>query len=56
MIEYIKIWIALKADKRAVTALEYALIAAAIAGVIVTSASTIGTNISTKFTALAGQI
>jgi pilus assembly protein Flp/PilA len=56
MIDYIKTWIALKADKRAVTALEYALIAAAIAGVIVTSAGTIGTNISAKFTSLAGSI
>jgi hypothetical protein len=44
MIDYIKTWIALKADKRA------------IAGVIVTSAGTIGTNISAKFTSLAGSI
>ena len=56
MIEFIKTWVELKADKRAVTALEYALIAALIAGVMVTSVTSIGTNLSTKFTALAGQI
>jgi Flp pilus assembly pilin Flp len=56
MLDYIKTWIALKTDERAVTALEYALIAAAIAGVIVLSAGSVGTSISTKFTSLAGSI
>ena len=56
MIEFVKAWVELKADKRAVTALEYALIAALIAGVMVTSVTSIGTNLNTKFTSLAGNI
>ena len=56
MIEYLKAWVELKTDKRAVTALEYALIAALIAGVMVTSVTSIGSNLSSKFTTLAGNI
>ncbi len=47
---------ALKADRRAVTALEYGLIAALIAAVIVGAVSSLGTDISTKFTNLASDI
>jgi pilus assembly protein Flp/PilA len=53
MVEYIKAWVALKGDKRAVTALEYGLIAALIAAVIVGAVTTLGTNISTKFSTIA---
>lgn len=39
-----------------VTAIEYALIAALIAGVIVVAVTSLGTNITTVFTTLAGKI
>ena len=47
---------ALKIDRRAVTAIEYALIAALIAVVIVTAVSTLGTSISTTFTNVASEL
>ena len=56
MIAYFKIWLELKTDKRAVTALEYGLIAAVVAAVMVVGAGTLGTSLSTRFTALAGQV
>jgi pilus assembly protein Flp/PilA len=56
MFEYLMIWTRLKTDRRAVTALEYGLIAALIAGVIVTAVTLVGTTLTTKFTALAGFI
>lgn len=56
MIEYVKTWLELKTDKRAVTALEYGLIAALIAGVIVTAVTTLGKDISATFTTVATAI
>jgi len=56
MIEYVKAWLELKTDTRAVTALEYGLIAALIAAVIVTAVSQLGTSLSSKFTTIGGQI
>ncbi len=56
MIAFLKTWIELKTDKRAVTALEYGLIAAVIAAVMVVGASTLGTNLSSKFVTLAGTV
>ena len=56
MTEFLKAWAALKADTRAVTALEYALIAALIAGVMVVGVTAVGTGLSTTFTTLAGNI
>lgn len=56
MIEFVKTWIALKADKRAVTALEYGLIAALIAAVLVTGVTSIGTNLSTTFVNVATKL
>ena len=50
MLEYLKTWLELKADRRAVTALEYGLIAAAIAAVIATTVFSLGTNLNTTFT------
>ncbi len=56
MIEYLKTWLELKTDRRAVTALEYGLIAALIAGVIVGGVSAVGSKLSTAFTTIAGQL
>ena len=47
-----RVWLSLKTDRRAVTALEYGLIAALIAGVIITAVTTLGTNISATFSAI----
>ena len=46
----------LTSDRRAVTALEYGLIAALIAVVIITALGTIGTNLATKFQAIASNM
>ena len=43
-------------DKRAVTALEYGMIAALIAAVIVTGVTTLGTTLNTKFSNLATSL
>ena len=40
-------------DESGATAIEYGLIAALIAVVIITALSTIGTNLNTKFTSIA---
>jgi pilus assembly protein Flp/PilA len=56
MFAYLMIWTQLKTDRRAVTALEYGLIAALIAGVIVTAVTLIGTNMAATFNTLAGKV
>ena len=48
MYEYIKTWLELKTDKRAVTALEYGLIAAAVVAVGLAGFSAVGTNLALK--------
>lgn len=49
MIDHVRTWLALRRDVRAVTALEYGLIAALIAVVIITAVTTLGTNLTTTF-------
>jgi pilus assembly protein Flp/PilA len=56
MFEYLATWMQLNTDRRAVTALEYGLIAALIAGVIVTAVALVGTNLTTTFNSVAGKI
>ena len=56
MYEYIKTWLELKTDKRAVTALEYGLIAAAIAAVSLAGFTTIGTNLNAKLANVATKL
>ena len=53
---FLKTWLTLKTDRRAVTALEYGLIAALIAGVIITAVTTLGTDISGTFTKIATAV
>jgi pilus assembly protein Flp/PilA len=48
--------IALKSDRRAVTALEYGLIAALIAGVIITAVTSLGKDINTTFATVGNSI
>jgi Flp pilus assembly pilin Flp len=50
MLEYMTTWIQLKTDRRAVTALEYGLIAAAVAGVLVAAMALFGPALTGVFT------
>ena len=47
---------ALKLDQRAVTAIEYALIAALIAVVIIGAVTTLGKNVSNTFNTVASEL
>ena len=53
---YLKAWRRLKTDRRAVTALEYGLISALIGGVIIAGVTLVGTNLNTKFSAIAAAV
>jgi Flp pilus assembly pilin Flp len=46
MFEYLKTWLQLHADRRGITALEYAAIAGVLVAVVVTAATTLGGDIS----------
>ena len=52
MIEYIKTWIELKTDRRAVTALEYALIAGVIVATILVGFKVLAGDMSAKFNSI----
>jgi len=56
MFAYLMTWMQLNTDRRAVTALEYGLIAALIAGVIVTAVALVGTNLTSTFSTLATKV
>lgn len=56
MIEIVKTWLALKSDRRAVTALEYGLIAGVLVAGIAAAVGVMGTNINALFTTIAGQL
>ncbi|MEJ0015833.1 MAG: Flp family type IVb pilin [Acetobacteraceae bacterium] len=56
MFPYLMTWMQLKTDCRAVTALEYGLIAGLVAVVIVTGVTLVGTNLSAMFTTVAGKV
>jgi pilus assembly protein Flp/PilA len=43
-------------DERGATAIEYGLIAALIAVVIITGVTAVGTNLSTTFTTISGKL
>jgi pilus assembly protein Flp/PilA len=61
MLTYVRTAIALKlhdlkVDRRAVTAIEYALIAALIAVVIIGAVTTLGHNVSNTFNSVANEL
>ena len=56
MLSYLKTWLALKTDRRAVTALEYGLIAALIAVAISGVVTTLGTKLAGVFTTISGSL
>jgi len=55
MIEY-NAWLELKTDRRAVTALQYALIAGVIGATILTGFNVLATDMSTKFNSICGNL
>ena len=55
MVEFLKIWLALRSDARGVTALEYGLIAALIAAVIITAVATLGNDLTNTFNSIANS-
>jgi Flp pilus assembly pilin Flp len=56
VIEYLKTWIELKTDRRAVTALEYALIAGVIVATILAGFQVLATDLSNKFSDIGGSL
>lgn len=54
--EYLKLWLLLKADRRAVTALEYGMIAALIAATIVAAVTYLGNSVSNTFNYIASTV
>ncbi len=53
---YLLAFLRLKLDKRAVTAIEYALIAALIAVVIIGAVSSVGKNVSNTFNRISSEL
>ncbi len=56
MLEYVKAWVELKTDRRAVTMLEYAIMGSLIAAVLVVAVPILTTAVKTEFTTIAGNI
>ena len=56
MVHTIRAWIAFRNDRRAVTALEYGLIAGVLAVVVVTAFNTLGTGLNTAFSSIVSQL
>lgn len=56
MIEYLKAWLQLKTDTRAVTAMEYALIGSLIAVAIIGAVTGLGNGIKTTFNTIANSL
>jgi pilus assembly protein Flp/PilA len=54
--DYIRTALALKMDQRAVTAIEYGLIAALVAVVIIVAVSTMGTNLTNTFNKVSTEL
>lgn len=56
MIEYLHSWLILGADRRAVTALEYGLIAGAVVVVIAVTLIAMGQSVEATFQSVAGSL
>jgi pilus assembly protein Flp/PilA len=56
LVNYVRTALALKFDKRAVTAIEYALIAALIAVVIIGAVTSLGSGVSKTFTSVSNEL
>jgi pilus assembly protein Flp/PilA len=53
---YVVTWLQLKADRRAVTALEYGLIASVIVAIIMVGFRVLANSLSSKFVAIGGSL
>ena len=56
MLEYVRTLLALRFNKRGVTAMEYGLIAALIAVAIIGAVTTVGTNLTKTFESISTQL
>ena len=56
MIQYAKTWLEMKLDRRAVTALEYGLIAGVIVATIAVGFGTLANSLSGKFSTIGGSL
>ena len=56
MLHFVKTWLELKVDRRAVTALEYALMGSLIAVAIITAVTGLGTSMKTTFNTVASSL
>jgi len=56
MLDFIRSWVELKFDRRAVTALEYGLIAALIVGTIAVAFNILGSNLSNKYSSIGSSL
>ena len=56
LLDYVKTMLRLKLDERAVTAIEYALIAALIAVVIIGAVTSLGKGVSNTFKSIASEL
>jgi Flp pilus assembly pilin Flp len=56
MIEFVKTWLELKIDRRAVTALEYGLIAGVIVATITVGFSLLANSLSKSFSTIGGSL
>ena len=56
MLDYARTWLALRFDKRGVTAMEYGLIAALIAVAIIAALTTVGTSLAGTFNMIANKL
>ena len=55
MITFIKTWLELKTDRRAVTALEYGLIAGVIVATVAAGFTVLGGDLANKFNSMANN-
>jgi pilus assembly protein Flp/PilA len=56
MMAYLNTWLGIKADRCAVTALEYGVIAGVLAVVVVTAFTTLGTGLNNAFNTISAQL
>jgi pilus assembly protein Flp/PilA len=56
MLDFARTWLAIRFDKRGVTAMEYGLIAALVAVVIITGVTAVGTSLQALFTKISTTI
>jgi pilus assembly protein Flp/PilA len=56
MLDYLHTWLALRFDKRGVTAMEYGLIASLIAVAIIAAVTAVGTNLTSTFTTISAKL